>query len=151
MFSIFLLISSSSRLFSRLFGTVPRAPNTTVFITSLYQNFINSQKNSKYLSNCSPSFKRSGTLCHLLKFTRWEVIFFLLIIRSGLLALIRWSICISKSQGILCVSFSRTLLLLYSLRILISSLTEDHSLEFEWQQVCSNLQDFSVFWPISVL
>ena len=37
------------------------------------------------------------------------IIFFLLInIRFGLLAGIWWSTCISKFQGILCVSFSRT-------------------------------------------
>ena len=35
--------------------------------------------------------------------------FFLLLTftRSGRLAVIRWSVCISKSQGILCVSFSK--------------------------------------------
>ena len=35
-------------------------------------------------------------------------IFLLIIIRSGLLAKIRWSVCMSKSYSILCVSFSRT-------------------------------------------
>ena len=34
--------------------------------------------------------------------------FFLIITRSGRLAKIRWSVCISKSQRSLCVSFSRT-------------------------------------------
>ena len=34
--------------------------------------------------------------------------FFFIIIRSGLLAEIRWSVCMSNSCGSLCVSFSRT-------------------------------------------
>ena len=42
------------------------------------------------------------------KSTRQQILFFLLInIRFGLLAGIRWSVCISKSQRILWVSFSR--------------------------------------------
>ena len=35
-------------------------------------------------------------------------LFLLIIIRSGLLAEIRWSVCMSKSHRSLCVSFSRT-------------------------------------------
>ena len=43
-----------------------------------------------------------------------QVLFFLLIItRFGLLATIRWSVCISKSQRILCISFSWTDSILY--------------------------------------
>ena len=43
------------------------------------------------------------------KSTRWQVTFFLSIkIRSGFLAWIGWSICISKSQRTLCNSFLRT-------------------------------------------
>ena len=39
-----------------------------------------------------------------------EKVIFLLIINtgSGLLAGVRWSVCIAKSQAILCISFSRT-------------------------------------------
>ena len=45
----------------------------------------------------------------LYKSTIWHVLFFLLIrIKSGLLIWIGWSVCISKSQRIFCVSFSRT-------------------------------------------
>ena len=41
-------------------------------------------------------------------FTNFIFFFLLIIIRSGLLAGIRWSVCISKSRRSLCVSFSRT-------------------------------------------
>ena len=42
------------------------------------------------------------------KFASSLFFFFLVIISSSLLAKIRWSVCMSKSQRSLCVSFSRT-------------------------------------------
>ena len=42
------------------------------------------------------------------KSTILQILFFLIIIRSGLLAGIRWSVCMLKSHRSLCVSFSMT-------------------------------------------
>ena len=42
-----------------------------------------------------------------------DSLFLLTITRSGLLAGISWSVCISKSQRILCISFSKTDFCLY--------------------------------------
>ena len=90
--------------------TVPKAPSTIgIIVTFMFHIFFNSLARSMYLSFFS----------HCLSFILWSagtakstilqiVLFFcflLIIIRSGLLAEIRWSVCMSKSHGSLCVIF----------------------------------------------
>ena len=86
-----------------------------------------------------------------------DSLFFLLliIIRSSLLAGIRWSVCMLKSHRSLCVSFSRTdagLCIYYYYyyyyyyyfipsEFFAPTLTGGFYLESEWQQVSSGLQD----------
>ena len=100
--------SKSSSPFSNPLVTVLNAPITIGIIVSSTV-FFNFQARSRYLSFFSHSF------CFILwsagtsKSTILQVLFFLLIIiKSGLLAEIRWSVCMSKSHWSLCVSFSWT-------------------------------------------
>ena len=70
--------------------------------------FFSSLARSWYLFFFSLSFSFTLWSAGMGKSTFWLVLFFLLTItRSGCLIVIRWSICISKSQRSLCVSFSR--------------------------------------------
>ena len=70
--------------------------------------FLNLTVRCLHLSFFSISFSFTLWSAGVAKSTRWQVLSFLLInTRSGLLARIRWSVCISKSQRILWVSFSR--------------------------------------------
>ena len=78
-------------------------------VTFMFHSFFNSLARSRYLSFfhilwvlfCGQPEQQSRQFC---KFS----FFMLIIIRSGLLAEIRWSVCMSKSHMSLCVSFSRT-------------------------------------------
>ena len=109
MVSILSLVSSFSCLFSSSLGTVQSAP-TTIHITDTFKlySFFCSRTRSRYLPILIP-FIFTLWSAEIVKFNRWQVLFFLLInTRSCLLTGIRWSVCISKSQRILCVSFSRT-------------------------------------------
>ena len=72
------------------------------------QFFFNSLARSRYLSLFSLNFNFTLWSAETAKSTILPVLSFLLIIiRSGRLAEIRWSVRISKSQWSLCVSFSR--------------------------------------------
>ena len=75
----------------------------------MFHSFFNSLARSRFLSffslffsilHCGQPGQQSPHFCNFC--------FLLTIIRSGLLAKIRWSVCISKSQRGLYVSFSRT-------------------------------------------
>ena len=71
--------------------------------------FFNSPARSMYLSFFSFSFSFTLWSAGTAKATIRQVLLFLLmIIRSGGVAEIRWSVYISKSQRSLCISFSRT-------------------------------------------
>ena len=102
--------SKSSSSFSNPLVTVPKAPITIgIIVTSMFHSFFNSLERSRYLSFFSHSFSfilwSTGTTKSIIL----QVLFFLLIIiRSGLLVEIRWSVCMSKSHRSLCVLFSRT-------------------------------------------
>ena len=101
--------SKSSRPFINPFAIVPKAPITiSTIVTFMCHSFFNSLARSKYLSFFPHSFSfilwsAKSTIFHIL----FLLLLLLIIIRSGLLAEIRWSVCKSKSHS-LCVSFSRT-------------------------------------------
>ena len=98
--------SKSSRSFNNPLVTVPKAPITiSIIVTFMFHIFFNSLV--RYLSLFSHSFSFILWLARTAKSTILQI-FFVVIIRSGLLAEIRWSVCISKSQRSLCVSFQRT-------------------------------------------
>ena len=90
--------------------TVPKARITIcIIVTFMFHSFFNSLARSRYLSFFSHSFSFILWSAGTAKSTILQVLLFLLIIiRSGLLAEIRWSVCMSKSHRSLCVSFSRT-------------------------------------------
>ena len=92
--------SKSSRLFNSPLVTVPKASITIgTIVTLMFHTFFNSLARSSYLSFFSHSFSfilwSTGTAKSIIL----QILFFLLIIvRSGLLAKIWWSVCFSKSH-----------------------------------------------------
>ena len=106
MVSTFVLISYSSSPFTNHSVTIPSAIGINV--TLMIQSFFSSLSRSRYFSLCLPLI----LLCGLPgrqspQFGKFSV-FSLTKTRSGHLTEIRWSVGISKSQRILCVSFSST-------------------------------------------
>ena len=110
MVSTRLLISKSSSPCTNPLVTVQSAPITIgVTVTWMFHCFFNSQARSRYLALFSPSF--SFTLCSVRTAKSHYLVgslFLSTMNRTGHLAEIRWSVCISKSLWILCFSFSRT-------------------------------------------
>ena len=105
------LTSKSSSLFNNPLVTVPKALITIgIIVTFMFHSFFNSLTRSRYLSFFSLSFSFILWSAGTAKSTILQILFFflLIIIRSDLLADIRWSVCMSKSHGSLCMSFSRT-------------------------------------------
>ena len=101
--------SKSSRPFSKPLLTMPKASITIgIIVTFMFHGFFNPLTRSRYLSLFSHSFSFILWSAGAAKSTILQIFFLLIIIRSGLLAKIRWSICMSKSHRSLCVSFSRT-------------------------------------------
>ena len=102
--------SKSSRPFNNPLVIVPKTLITIgTIITFMFHSFFNSLARSKYLSFFAHSFRFILWSAGTAKLTILQILFFLLIIiRSGLLAGIRRSVCMLKSQRSLCVSFSRT-------------------------------------------
>ena len=102
--------SKSSRPFNNPLLTVPIG----IIVTLMFHSFFNSQARSRYWSLFSHSFSfilwsagtAKSTILQIFSF--FFCFFLMIIIRSGLLAGIRWSVCISKSHRSLCVLFSRT-------------------------------------------
>ena len=80
----------------------------------MFHSFFNSLARSRYLSFFSLSANFTLWLARTAKSTIRQVVFysfffiFMMIIRSGRLDEIRWSVCISKFQRSLCLLFSRT-------------------------------------------
>ena len=100
--------SKSSSPFSNPLVTVPNAPITIgIIVTCMFHSFFSSLARSRYLSFFSHSFSFILWSAGTAKLTILQVLFFLLIIiiRSGLLAEIRWSVCMSKSNRSFCVIF----------------------------------------------
>ena len=104
--SVHPLFSKSSSLCTNPLVTVPNSPNTiSVTVTFMFHSFFSSLARSSYLSLFSLPFNFTLWSVRTAKSTIREVLFFLLTItRSGLLAEIKWSVCISKSQRIICAS-----------------------------------------------
>ena len=103
--------SKSSRPFNNCLVTLPKTPITIgTIVTFMFHRFFNSRARSRYLSLFSHSFSFILWSAGTAKSTILQIFFFfsLIIIRSGLLVEIRWSIYMSKSHRSLCVSFSRT-------------------------------------------
>ena len=96
--------------FSNHLVTVPNAPITIgIIVTCMFHSFFNFLARSRYLPFFSYSFSFILWSAGTAKSTILPVFFFLLIIiKSGLLAGIRWSVCMLKSHRSLCVAFSRT-------------------------------------------
>ena len=101
--------SKSSSPFNHPLVNVPNAPITIgIIVTFMFHSFLNSLARSRYLSFFSRSFSFILWSARTAKSTILQVLFFLLIIiRYGLLAKIRRSVCMSKSH--------RSFLLLFSL------------------------------------
>ena len=103
--------SKSTRPFNSPLVTVPNAPITIgIIVTLMFHSIFNSLARSRYLSFFSYSFSFIQCSLGTAKSTILQILFLvlLIIIRSGLLAEIRWSVCMSKSHRSLCVSFSST-------------------------------------------
>ena len=102
--------SKSSRPFNNPLVIVPNAPITIgTIITFMFLSLFNFLAMSRYLSFFSLSFSFILWWAGAAKSTILQILYFLLliIIRSGLLAAIRWSVCMSKSPRSLCVLFSK--------------------------------------------
>ena len=99
--------SKSPSPFSNPLVTVPNAPITIgIIVTCMFHCFFHSLARSRYLSFFAHSFSFILWSAATAKSTILQVLFFLLIIiRSGLLAEISWSVCMSKSHRCLCVIF----------------------------------------------
>ena len=91
--------TKSSSPFSNSLVTVPNAPVTIgIIVTYMFHSFYNSLSRSRYLS-FSHSFSFILWSAETAKSTILQVLFFLLvIIKSGLLAEIRWSVCMSHKS-----------------------------------------------------
>ena len=98
------LISNSASPFNNPLVMVPKPPITIgIIVTFVFHSFFNSRVSSRYWFFFSVYFcvqlgQQSPQFCK----------FSFLLLRSGLLAKIRWFVCMSKSHRSLCVSFSRT-------------------------------------------
>ena len=92
--------SKSSSPFSNPLVTVPNAPDTIgIIVTCMFHSFFSSLAWLRYLSFFSHFFYFILWSVGTAKSTILQVLFFLLIIiKFGLLAGIRWSVCILKSH-----------------------------------------------------
>ena len=110
--------SKSSRPFNNPLVIVPNALITIgTIVTLMFHSFFNSLARSRYLSFFSLSFRfilwtagtAKSTILQILFFFLFFFFLFLLItMRSGLLAGIKWSVCMLKSHRSLGESYSGT-------------------------------------------
>ena len=127
-------ISKSSTPFNNPLVIVPNPPITFgTIVTFMFYCFFNSLARSRYLSFFSLSFRFILWSAGIAKSPILQIFFFLLLIimRSGLLAGIKWSVCIW--------------LLLLLLLLLLLAIADSFSLKSEWQKVSSSLQDSSKY------
>ena len=152
--------SKSTRPFNNPLVIVPKAPITIgTIVTFMFHSFFNSLARSRYLSFFSDSFSFilwSAETAQVDNFA--DILFLLIIMRCGILAGIRWSVCMSKSHRSLCVSFSRTraglciyhLLVVSNFNFLHISLwitLPTHSCLVLYS-LCANLQHSVIMWLI---
>ena len=100
----------SFSLFNNPLFTVQKPPITFgIIVTCMFHSFFNSLARSRYLSFFShfQFYSMVSRNSKVLNFAN-SLFLLLIILRSGLLADIRWSVCMSKSRKSLCESFSRT-------------------------------------------
>ena len=116
-------ISKSSNPFNNPLVTVPKVPIMIgIIVTFMFHSFFQFPSKLRYLSFFSHYFSFILWSAGTANSTVLQVFFFfLIIIKSGLLAEISWSVCMSKSNMSLCVSFSRTNARLYIYHLLIWS------------------------------
>ena len=121
--------SKSSSPFSNPLVTVPNAPIIIgIIVTCMFYSFFKSLARSRYLSFFSHSFSFLLWSAGTAKSTILQVLFFwFIIIKSGLLAGIRWSVCMLKSHRSFCVEFSRTCAGLCELIVFHRSLSDSKS------------------------
>ena len=87
---------------------VPSAPTTiSITVNFMVYRLSSSLAKSRNSSFFSPSFNFTLWSAGKAKSTIRQFLFFFQLSRSGRLAVIRWSVCISKSKRTLWVSFSR--------------------------------------------
>ena len=115
--------SKSSRPFNNPLVIVPKASITIgTIVTFMLHSFFNSLARWRYLSFFSHSFRFILWSAGTAKSTILQILFLLLIImRSGLLVGIMWSVYIFKSHRSLCMSFSRTVASLCIYHLLVWS------------------------------
>ena len=109
------LISKSSSPNTNTLMTILNARITFgIIVTFRFHSVFSSQTSTRYLSIFSLSFIFTLLSTRTAQLTILQALFLLLTItRSGRLAEIRWSICISKSQIILCLIFKDGLWVVY--------------------------------------
>ena len=97
--------SKSSRPFNNPFVIVPNAPITISTIVTFMSQF---PSKVEVLILLFTFFQIYSVVSRDSKVGNFTDYLFFIIIRSGLLAGIRWSVCMLKSHRSLCESFSRT-------------------------------------------
>ena len=108
--------SKSSSPFTTPLVTATSAPIVIgITVTFMFHRFFSSLARSRYWSRVSLSFnfplwstRRARSTIVRFSLFLLLLLLFLTITRSGRLAKDRWSVCISKSHRILCVSFFKT-------------------------------------------
>ena len=105
--------SKTSRPFNNPSVNVPNEAITIgTIVTFMFHSFFNSLARSRYLSFFSLSFRFILWSARTARSTILQILFFLFIIiillLSGLLVEISWSVCMLKSHRSLCKSFYRT-------------------------------------------
>ena len=140
---------------------MPKTPITFgTVVTFMLHIFFNSLARSRYLSFFSHSFSFILWLERTAKLTIFQILFFflLIIIRSVLVAEIRWSVCMSKSHRSLCVFFSWTGAGLCIYHLLVGSnfnflhISQEITLLIQsylaLYSLCSNLLHSLIMWLI---
>ena len=103
--------SKSFSPFSNSLVTVPNAPITIgIIVTCMFHSFFQFPSKVEVLIPLFTFFHFPSVVSRDSKVDYFasSLFFFLIIIKSGLLAGIRWSVCMLKSYRSLCVAFSRT-------------------------------------------